>query len=240
MNTEFYSSDFYSRQMGRSEQSATKVLPALFASRRITSVVDFGCGVGTWLNVVRRLGVSDVVGLDGDYVDNSLLQIPKDLFVPMDLSKKVQLGRKFDLALSLEVAEHIDSTSAEQFVLNLCEHADIILFSAAVPGQGGVNHVNEQWQSYWLKLFEMQGFIVDYSLRNELWNDEEIAFYYRQNMLLVSRAGMYRVDCDGLVDVVHPAMFSNLLASYDAVSLRTLIISLQRYVRSKLKRLKKC
>lgn len=234
MTTGTYSSEFYSRQMGRSERSATKVIPALLATRKFSSVVDFGCGVGTWLNVARSMGIFDVIGLDGDYVDRSLLQIPQELFLPTDLSKPVQIGRKFDLALSMEVAEHIASSNAQQFILNLCEHADTILFSAAVPGQGGVNHVNEQWQSYWLKQFEVQGFTVDHSLRNALWNDADVSFYYRQNMLLVSKVDRHHKKSDGIVDVVHPDMYMNLLTTYETVSLKTIILIIQRYVRLKL------
>jgi SAM-dependent methyltransferase len=114
----------------------------------VRSVVDFGCGSGVWLAAWQRLVVDDVIGVDGEQARSSL-KISAERFLAADLRKPIRLGRRFDLAQSLEVAEHLPPQSASVFVETLTTHAPLILFSAAVPGQGGEHHVNEQPPEYW-------------------------------------------------------------------------------------------
>ena len=126
----------------------------------VRSVADFGAGQGAWLSVWQRLGVSDITALDGAYVDQDALLVPKHTFVPSDLSRPVRLGRTFDLVQSLEVAEHLPASAAEQFVDNLVAHSAVVLFSAATLGQGGEHHVNERPYSYWRDLFSDRGYLM--------------------------------------------------------------------------------
>ena len=144
-----YDEFFYQGQQDGSVSSAQIVLIvlSLFPSH---SVVDFGCGVGGWLKEFERNGVADYLGVDGEYVARHLLKIPADRFRPIDLRNVSDLGRGFDLACSLEVAEHLPEDRAKSFLsAALVKAAPVVLFSAAIPLQGGTEHVNEQWQSYW-------------------------------------------------------------------------------------------
>src|SRR5579863_5860724 len=128
-----YAADFYGYLAPLALRSAHRVVPHLAAALPIASVADFGCGQGAWLRVWRTAGAS-VLGVDGPYVDRSRLLLEPEEFRAVDLGERIDLGRRFDLVQSLEVAEHLPSAKARQFVETLCRHGSAILFSAAVPG----------------------------------------------------------------------------------------------------------
>jgi|LWDU01.1.fsa_nt_gi SAM-dependent methyltransferase len=153
----------------------------------IESVIDVGCGTGTWLSVLQKKGIKDIQGVDGNWVDLSLLSIDKDYFKQVDLTQELKIHTKYDLAISLEVAEHLDFIHAKNFVSTLAKLSDYILFSAAVPLQGGNHHVNEQWQDYWVNLFNDEGYAVYDFIRPVIWNDDKIPFWYKQNILFFAR-----------------------------------------------------
>jgi SAM-dependent methyltransferase len=185
-----YDSEFYRGQMDGSLRSAREVLPFVLSLIGPTSVVDVGCGTGAWLSVVRENEVEDITGIDGEYVDKSLLMMPSDRFVECDLAKPFELARTFDLVMSLEVAEHLPPASARSFVRSLVALGPAILFSAAVPGQGGTNHVNEQWPNYWRDLFQEHEYVLVDCLRRKFWDNVAIACCYRQNMFLFVQQGV--------------------------------------------------
>lgn len=151
------------------------------------SVVDVGCGCGAWLSVFRSCGVDRILGIDGHHIDSKWLEIPAHDFQACDLTRPFQLDQTFDLALCLEVAEHVPARASSSLVQSLAQLAPVILFSAAVPQQGGVNHINEQWPSYWRRLFERQQFRMLDLIRKEIWLRPEVKFWYRQNMFLFVR-----------------------------------------------------
>ena len=178
-----YGADFYRFLASFAIRSAERIVPKVTNAMAIRSVVDFGCGQGAWLSVWARAGAS-VVGVDGPYIDRNQLLIDPESFRAADLAEPIDLGRKFDLVQSLEVAEHLSATSAEQFVNTLTAHGSYVLFSAAVPGQGGENHVNEQPLGYWRAIFQRQGYAaIDY-LRPQIVDDSAIARWYRCNIML--------------------------------------------------------
>lgn len=151
---------------------------------KISSAVDFGCGVGTWLAGLQRYGVTEIKGLDGEWVDKELLVILPEYFVETDFDKEIRLDKKYDLAVSIEVAEHLLERSAKDFIKALTEASDIVLFSAAIPFQGGANHVNEQWPPYWNRLFNENDFISVDCLRKRLWDKVDVLEVHRQNIML--------------------------------------------------------
>ncbi len=150
----------------------------------VRSVLDVGCGQGAWLAAWKEHGVSDSVGMDGDYVDARRLLISARHFLPTDLNKRFNAGRSFDLVQSLEVAEHLPPARAESFVDDLGAHGRVILFSAAVPGQGGENHINERNYEYWRRLFAARGYGVFDVIRPSVLHDKTVEFWYRYNALL--------------------------------------------------------
>jgi len=188
-----------------SRRSADIVVPLVIDEiGPVRSVIDLGCGTGAWLAAFQAAGATDILGIDGPHVDPHLLRIPPENFLAVDLTEPVVVKRTFDLAISVEVAEHLPSARAESFVADLCGLADTVLFSAAIPHQGGAGHVNERWPSYWVGLFQGLGFGCWDVLRPLLWQDELVELWYRQNLFLFRHG---RPDRGGTfpVDVVHPA-----------------------------------
>ncbi len=180
-----YDPEFY-RYIGEgAAESARQVLPRVLAvlPGPVHSVLDVGCGAGAWLSVWKELGAS-VRGIDGDYVIPDMLMIDPSEFMAADLSQAFHLGERFDLAQCLEVAEHLPTTSAAILTKSLCGHADIVLFSAAPPGQGGENHINEQPYSYWRDHFAAHGFVMYDPLRETLLDNETVKPWYRYNSFL--------------------------------------------------------
>jgi SAM-dependent methyltransferase len=180
-----YNTSFYKNRHQQTVYSAKKIISLIEPTiPEIHSAVDIGCGVGTWLSVLKEKGVDRIQGIDGSWVDKTYLQIPKECFLEHDLSQKIELSEKFDLAISLEVAEHLPSSSASDFVDSLTKLSDFVLFSAAIPFQGGVGHINEQWPSYWIALFEKRGYTAVDLIRRRIWDDRHILMWYKQNILL--------------------------------------------------------
>lgn len=240
-----YTEDFYTKRHERTLYSARTILSIILATMpKVRSAVDVGCGVGTWLSVIMKKGVKDVMGLDGEWVETNLLVIPKETFVKTDLTKPVRVPRKFDLAISLEVAEHLPVERAKGFVRDLTKLADFVLFSAAVPFQGGRNHINEQWQEYWVGLFAAEGYDVYDLIRPKIWNDSRIPFWYRQNSLFFVKKERTKQIKFGLNEksinfsrysVVHPDLYMRKVAGYQPPKKNLLTIFNDFYNRGKRK-----
>lgn len=153
----------------------------------IRSVLDLGCGAGSWLKVAQDAYGARIAGLDGEWTDTSVLHIDRDAFQFADLTRSIDLKQNFDVAVTVEVAEHLEPAAADTFVESLCNHADVVIFSAAIPSQGGVGHVNEQWPEYWSEKFAGQGLACYDILRHKIWEDVGIDWWYKQNLLLFAR-----------------------------------------------------
>lgn len=188
MSSEHYTPCFYEALRDGSKRSAEVIVPLVLEFLPVRSVVDVGCGDGSWLAVLRRLGVTDVLGIDGEYVASDLLQIPREFFQAFDLTKPFTLGRTFDLAVSLEVGEHLPADSAATFVESLIRLAPAVLFSAAIPFQGGSHHVNEQWPDKWVALFRRHNYSAVDCIRKRVWENDAVEWWYAQNTLLFVRA----------------------------------------------------
>ncbi len=215
-----YQQEFYDKRHAETVYAADTILSILLPSvPAVTSAIDVGCGVGTWLAVLQQKGVQTIQGVDGNWVDSKLLVIPQACFKQVDLSRELlQMPRKYDLAISLEVAEHLAPEQAADFVASLTALSDRVLFSAAVPYQRGRNHINEQWQDYWASLFEAQDYVVQDFIRARIWNNDQIPFWYRQNILLFSRksketdaqlAPAVSDYCAMPLNVVHPELYTS-------------------------------
>lgn len=187
-----YDEGFYNEQKDGSTIAAEGVIPCIFEIFKPDSVLDIGCGVGTWLKVFKnKYKVREVLGVDGDYVDKAMLQIDKSEFVSYNLEKVFAAPHKFDLAISVEVGEHLAEQYADNLVKTLTDASDFVMFSAAIPGQTGTYHINEQYPEYWAKKFAARGYIcVDY-VRKKIWHKKEINTWYKQNILLYIKKEAY-------------------------------------------------
>jgi SAM-dependent methyltransferase len=214
----FFDEKYFAVNDEASARSAAVVVPHLIGLLPwVQSVVDVGCGTGNWLNEFRRQGIRDVLGVDGADARLVLSQLAPHEFVRVDLAQPFDCGgRRFDLALSLEVAHHLPASAAAAFVDGLSRLADVIVFSAAIPGQSGDWHVHERWPSYWAALFERRNFRCIDILRGKLWYDQRVEWCYAQNTLLLvneaHRALVGDLERDhggncGPLDLVHPRCY---------------------------------
>ncbi|MEQ8602669.1 MAG: methyltransferase domain-containing protein [Marivibrio sp.] len=184
-----YDAAFYAELEETALPSARVIVPMLMKWMAIDSVVDVGCGDGSWLSIFRENGVSEVLGLDGPWVRGDQLKIPGDCFARRALDQSLELGaRRFDLAMTLEVAEHLPPARAAGLVAELTDAAPVVFFSAAPPDQGGANHVNEQWPAYWAELFAARGYRAIDAVRPAVWTDDRVCWWYKQNCLLFASA----------------------------------------------------
>jgi SAM-dependent methyltransferase len=201
-----YSEEFFAHQQAASRASAKIIVPIIIEVVVPKSVVDVGSGVGTWAAEFLDRGI-EITAIDGNHVRLENLQIPVDRLRPADLNDLPPASSigSFDLAVCLEVAEHLKPVNAERLVKFLTELAPNVLFSAAIPGQGGRGHINEQWQSYWIELFARHSMRCLDIVRPAVWNTPEVRPWYAQNAFLFSRT----LDAVRALhfDLVHPAVY---------------------------------
>jgi SAM-dependent methyltransferase len=211
-----YTADFFKTDLAHSYASAKRIVPLVLGILPVRSVLDVGCGRGDFLRAFLEAGVADITGLDGAHVPRDQLVIDESVFHAVDLAHGFDFGRRYDLVVSLEVAEHLPADSADAFVDSLVRHGSVILFSAAVPQQGGTGHLNERWPSYWATRFGRHGYKLYDLLRPMIWDDQQVAWWYRQNTLLFATdaaaaaspqlAAASRLPIS-MLNVVHPQLY---------------------------------
>ena len=182
-----YDAAFYADQADGSLRSARVIAPIVRDLVQPASVLDVGCGLGTWLAAFAELGVTDFLGIDGDYVDRAKLKIPADRFRAVNLAEPPALGRTFDLAVCLEVAEHLPEKSSPKLVKLLTESAPVVLFSAAIPAQAGTDHINERSPAFWRGLFAERDYVRLDPVRPRVLRDRRVEWWYQQNTFLFVR-----------------------------------------------------
>lgn len=209
MSTTIYPKDFYKNRSAESAHAASKILAICTQYIELKSVSDVGCGTGTWLATALSMGAKSAHGFEGDWLTQDLLDDDRIQLETTDLENPFS-GPDVDLVISLEVAEHLSPARANGFVEDLTKRAPAILFSAAIPGQGGVNHLNEQWQSYWAELFMQHNYQPYDIIRPTIWTDADIPAWYKQNTILylnaaaASNTDLVPVTAPASLDKVHP------------------------------------
>lgn len=227
MGESLYGQVFYNSQVVGSLQSAQIYLYHLFSIWGVPeSAVDIGCGRGAWLATCSDFGVKRVVGIDGDWNSKEAMLDPRIEFYPANLEKEFTVTGPFDLAISLEVAEHLRPESSDAFVESLSSLSDVVLFGAAFTGQPGVNHINTRPHSFWAKKFFDRGYVLFDLFRPIFWNDERVEACYRQNtflyvkpgnslyLTLVNRGYAYDQEAE-FIDCVHPVLYLGLLDEFN-------------------------
>lgn len=207
---------FSKGQLCSSLPGALEIAPIILRMFSCQSVIDIGCGAGHWVNVFRKLGVPQVQGIDHPSIKEIVLPEIADKILFHDLTTPLEVNPRFDLAICLEVAEHLPASSEEAILTTLSKASDIICFSAAIPGQAKTTykwHVNEQWQSYWANLLKARGYSVFDPIRPEIWGNSSIPVWYKQNILLyvkdslVSGMDFLKRYIPKQLDIVHPELF---------------------------------
>jgi SAM-dependent methyltransferase len=217
-----YTREFFEKRADKRRSSAEAIVPLAVELIAPRSVIDLGCGAGGWLAAFAAHGIDDYLGVDGDWVPADTLEIPRDRFVTAHLERPFSLDREFDLAVSLEVGEHLPESAAKTFVESLVGLAPCVLFSAAVPRQGGRHHVNEQWPQYWAELFAGHGYQVVDAIRPRIWSAPDVSWWYKQNTLVYAREEVIAArpalvrdraaTVEAMLAVVHPRMLDYVAA----------------------------
>ncbi|MBI4825070.1 MAG: class I SAM-dependent methyltransferase [Nitrospirae bacterium] len=223
--SEHYNSDFYSTHSDGSVRSAEAILPLLYKFYQPLSVIDIGCGNGSWLKAAGALGSNKLKGMDGCWIDRDALVSNGIDFTPVDFENKIDIRERYDLCISVEVAEHISEDNAKRFISTLCNASDVVLFSSAIKGQGGTNHINEQWQSYWAGLFGSEGYKCFDIFRSTLWDNEAVEWWYRQNIFLFMKPGTglidmtrFKISALPITDIVHPQNYAKKIKNNQDLS----------------------
>ena len=216
-----YTGTYYDAIVEGAARSASVIVPLVAPMVRARSVVDVGCGTGAWLAEFVRQGAERILGIDGEYVDRSRLLIPADRFVSADLAGDWRVRERFDLAVCLEVAEHVGPACSAGLVDKLVELAPVVMFSAAIPYQGGEGHVNERWPTFWYDLFEERGYKLVDAVRKRVWSDRRVEPWYQQNVVLYASRGAiegngalrreHEQTFPGFLSVVHPRLYGPVL-----------------------------
>ncbi|MEQ1495392.1 MAG: methyltransferase domain-containing protein [Novosphingobium sp.] len=238
-----YPADWHKLYGDMTGESARRILPTLIALFGTKSLVEVGCGNAHWTQAGIDAGVVDYCVVDGPWNNRNHLLVDREKFVEARLEAPLQLGRRFDLAICLEVAEHVEGRSARVLVESLCRAADVVAFGAAIPLQGGFGHINEQWPSYWREHFAALGYRPFDLVRPGHWNDRAIHYWYRQNMFVYVKVDNDVINAiataaapngSGLLfDAVHPEKFEEV-ASYRAIAFKRLLTSLPGWFKRRL------
>jgi SAM-dependent methyltransferase len=213
-NHSAYDQAFYDEQFTGSQRSARVLLSLLAARLKPASVVDLGCGRGSWLSVWGELGVPRLVGIDGPWNRQELMASPAIEFRATNLEQPLSLADRFDVAMSIEVVEHLSPSAGEAVIESLTRLSDVVVFSAAFSGQGGIDHIHERYHSHWGALFRERGYIAYDAFRPQVWADDRVMPWHRANVFLYLRrghalatAGWPEIVELGFMDCVHPWLY---------------------------------
>lgn len=212
-----YGKEYYIKHQIGSYNSAINILGYILSQLDITSMIDFGCGMGTWCLAAQELNIKKILGVDiHDYADDYML-ISSEQYKKCDLRNEVKLEICADLVISVEVGEHVEENCSKQFIDNICNHGEVVLFSAAIPFQGGQGHINEQPCSYWAQLFTSNGYMLFDCIRPQFWNSSNVEIWYKNNCVMFIREDRYDAVINRFkvssypIDIIHPDMLKRII-----------------------------
>jgi cyclopropane fatty-acyl-phospholipid synthase-like methyltransferase len=164
------------------DESLADSLLNFFKNENITSLVDFGCGMGNYVKLFKNNNIN-VMGFDGN---PNTMSLTNNLCGILDLSIPYKFDIPFDWVISLEVGEHLPQEFENIFIENLhINNKYGIILSWAIKGQGGHGHVNEQNNDYIkLKICNL-GYVNDIKSENKLRNDATLNWF--KNTIMVFR-----------------------------------------------------
>lgn len=194
------------------------IFPIINSLYNPQSILDVGCGLGTWLKVISDSGIEDFLGIDGIEVRDEDFFVSKENFQKYDLTDSWNIKRKFNLLFCLEVAEHLPSNSASSFIQNLTKHSDTIIFSAACPNQPGQGHINCQWIDYWQDLFNKYGYACYDEIRPLIWDENFPEWWYKQNIFIAKKDEANAAKEPRIISKVHPDLFTSYVNTSMALS----------------------
>lgn len=208
---------FYDRWSEDAEKSSLIMLNLLKNYSNFESVVDVGAGTGAWLKSAYRLGATQLLGIEGVWVKN-LPRYRYAEYLFADLNSGINLTKKYDLAICVEVAEHLNHDRGKSLVDDICKLSKIVIFGAALPRQLGDGHINCRNQEYWITLFKFNGFKCYDLFRTKLWHNGEVLSWYRQNTFLYvseeTSTAFDEVPAPSLLNIYQPSLLYSPVHKY--------------------------
>ncbi|MFZ5539648.1 MAG: methyltransferase domain-containing protein [Pseudomonadota bacterium] len=212
-----YAADFYDEQHAGSLASARRILSILRQHCAFARVCDFGAGLGTWLRAAHELGATQLAGFEGPWALDHPERFPEAAYFPVDLNEPIEVTEPFDLAISVEVAEHLLPERSESFVRDLCRASGVVLFGAALPRQPGDGHINCRPHAFWIEQFRRNGYACLDAFRPLVWTDPAVEPWYAQNCFLFvadeRRHEFPALREATLFDVYHPLLVNGFVLS---------------------------
>lgn len=207
-----FSPEVYEQIRAGTQASAAVIVPMILAHltfddagpRPFTpEVIDVGCGEGWWSQAFQHHGchVRSIDQAAPPVTAHGVDVLPVDL----EAASFTLERNAYDLAVCLEVAEHLSIDAGEHLVAELCYAARYVAFSAAIPGQGGHGHHTERWPTYWAALFAEHGYMLVDPWRRALWEEPGVEPWYAQNLLLAQRSTGAELDAPSCL--VHPTIY---------------------------------
>lgn len=245
VNEARYPSAWHASFADVTSNSARLILSFLQNFVRLDSMLELGCGEAHWSANALSLGTQTVCAVDGPWNNKERLNVASSQYIEAEINRNFNVPGKFDMAICLEVAEHVDMNFATKTVSILSEASDVVLFGAAIPYQGGFGHINEQWPSWWNEKFLLAGFRPYDVIRPKFWNHPDIHYWYKQNTILYIREGAKNIDLEKLsslkdwgngeyvMDIVHPEKFLSV-ASYSEVSILRFLKKLPKHLKKRI------
>jgi SAM-dependent methyltransferase len=209
-----YDNHFYLEMSESSNSSAQFLVPLLMQKLEFNSVIDIGCGDGQFVSEFIKHGITEIKGIEGNWILDSLDKTTAPWLELADLTEELILGSRFDLAICLEVSEHLEEQFSDNLIASLTRASDLIFFSAAIPGQGGTNHVNLQYPDYWARKFAKHNYYLEWDPREMLWGNKRVAPWYQQNCLLYKKSQSTHRNFPIPASLKHPEIFPELQSNY--------------------------
>lgn len=191
-NSKLYSKRYYKRHLVQYREWENAVGRNIVEILHPSSILDLGCGVGSYLEGALFAGCKNLLGIDISH------DVAKEFFTNEiagylqcgNIAEKLNL-QPFDCVMSFESAEHIDPKGTDQFIKNLTELSQkYIVFTAAPPGQRGTGHINCREKKFWINEIQRNGFIyhkdlVDYFV--SVWTDYKAPNYILKNLMVFQK-----------------------------------------------------
>lgn len=214
-----YDNFFYKQHELGAIKSAKRYAEICTRYYRPKSVIDIGCGRGAWLTAFKQTGATRLTGVDGSWNSQNDMMDQSIEFHARNLDQSIDFDGQYDLAICVEVAEHLGKSKSYQLVEELVKLAPVIIFGAAFIRQGGQGHINEDYHHNWANLFAVLNFDVFDLFRAEVWEDDNVSWWYQQNTFLyvnrlhplnldLKNLGLHPISNHKFMNCVHPYLFA--------------------------------
>lgn len=229
MKSSPYDSEFFDNLLQTSATSAPFIAKYIYNNFEPKTVVDIGCGTGEILKALTSLCDIECLGIEGPWINDCQERFENIQLA--NLNEFLPLEKKFDVAICLEVAEHLEERFASTLISTLTESSNIILFSAAIPGQSGTEHINLKYPDYWARHFWEKGFALYLDPRKEFFRNLQLAPWYQQNTLVFRK-----MDDDwNIAEITVPRLIRHPLIFPEQLPLKNIIYRGKRKFYSLLK-----